>query len=1064
MSELTNPYVGLRPFDSHESLLFYGRRQQIPDLLQKLYDTRFLAVVGSSGCGKSSLIRAGLIPHLKAGFLVADREQWRIVVMKPGNRPLYHLAEAIDKTVFDTPDPAEHQRFYDHIQAAGIRAVMERLFLFFHETDANILILVDQFEEIFRFARTKSHDEAADFVSIMLALCQTKDLPVYTVMTMRSDFIGDCDTFYKLPEAMNQSQYLVPRMTREQRRQAIEGPASICGVNMPEHLVQQLLNDSSNNPDQLPVLQHALMRTWDKWQNDQDSQLPEIKHYESIGGINLALSRHADEIFFSLPESQQRIAERIFKALTTQDAEGRGIRRNTAFQDLCNIADASAETVVSILDRFRHPTCSFLMPPSSEKLSENIEIDIAHESLMRVWKRLDQWVSDEAASAKRYIRLAETAALNQKNEADFITDPELSIAESWQKENAPNASWAARYHDGFDQTIGFINQSIAVRKEKKEKAQKDARNKNIFRFVVIAMFVLLGLSIFVGVQYRKVSIAWEIAENARQSEANARQVAENALKEAEKERQEADHQRKLAVEQKQIAETQRNKVEKQLKEILQLKDTLNPLAAKQGRLYVKAMPEDATIVIDTINKPYSDGIKLDAGTYTIHVRHKDYYDRQIKVQIKAGKEKQVPMVTLKPLPGNIRVSVSPLDAIIYLNSNIKGKGKVFVDHLSPGTYHIRLQKEGYAPFEKEFHLGANQTVEIEERLIQYARLTVQPKPSDATVKIMNIRPVYEPGMYLLPGSYEIFVSQKGFHDFETTVTLDEGMEKSLPVALKPIQKEPVKEFTNQFGMTFVYIKPGSFLMGSPKNERGRESDEIQHTVNLTKGFYMQTTEMTQGQWMAVMGENPSSFKTCGKDCPVESVSWNDVQQFIDKLNQKKQTIIYRLPTEAEWEYTARAGSTSAFANGDISETGCGKDPNLTVMGWYCGNSCVDHEGGSACSWCVNSCKAGTHPVAKKQPNAWGLYDMHGNVWEWCADGYADYPQSSVSDPTGPDSGGLRVVRGGSWYNYARGCRSANRSRILPGYRFNYLGLRLAAFQVQQVDDGKRNKQKVKKKK
>jgi formylglycine-generating enzyme required for sulfatase activity/energy-coupling factor transporter ATP-binding protein EcfA2 len=974
MSELTNPYVGLRPFDSHESLLFYGRRQQIPDLLQKLYDTRFLAVVGSSGCGKSSLIRAGLIPHLKAGFLVADREQWRIVVMKPGNRPLYHMAEAIDKTVFDTPDPAEHQRFYDHIQAAGIRAVMERLFLFFHETDANILILVDQFEEIFRFARTKSHDEAADFVSIILALCQTKDLPVYTVMTMRSDFIGDCDTFYKLPEAMNQSQYLVPRMTREQRRQAIEGPASICGVNMPEHLVQQLLNDSSNNPDQLPVLQHALMRTWDKWQNDQDTELPAIKHYERIGGIGLALSRHADEIFFSLPESQQRIAERIFKALTTHDAEGRGIRRNTVLQDLCNIADASSETVVSILDRFRHPTCSFLMPPSSEKLAENIEIDIAHESLMRVWKRLDNWVSEEAASAKRYIRLAETAALNQKNEADFITDPELSIAESWQKENAPNASWAARYHDGFDQTIGFINQSIAVRKEKKEKAQKDARNKNIFRFVVIAMFVLLGLSIFVGVQYRKVSIAWEIAENARQSEANARQVAENALKEAEKERQEADHQRKLALEQKQIAETQRNKVEKQLKEILQLKDTLNPLAAKQGRLYVKAMPDDATVAIDTINKPYSDGIKLDAGTYTIHVRHKDYYDRQIKVQIKAGKEKQVPMITLKPLPGKIHVNVSPLDAAIYLNSKPSGKGRIFIDDLSPGSYQIRLEKEGYAPFEKEIELGANQTIEIEERL-------------------------------------------------------------------------PVKEFTNQFGMTFVYIKPGSFLMGSPKNERGRDDDEIQHPVKLTKGFYMQTTEITQGQWMAVMGDNPSFFKTCGKDCPVESVSWNDVQGFIDKLNQKKQTIRYRLPTEAEWEYTARAGSASAFANGDISETECGEDPNLTVMGWYCGNS-----------------NSSPHPVAKKQPNAWGLYDMHGNVWEWCADGYDDYPQPSVSDPTGPDSGGLRVLRGGGWYDDARGCRSADRARDFSGLRDSDLGARLAAFQVQQVDDGKRNKQKVKKKK
>ena len=147
-----------------------------------------------------------------------------------------------------------------------------------------------------------------------------------------------------------------------------------------------------------------------------------------------------------------------------------------------------------------------------------------------------------------------------------------------------------------------------------------------------------------------------------------------------------------------------------------------------------------------------------------------------------------------------------------------------------------------------------------------------------------------------------------------------------------------------------------------------------------------------------------------------------------------------------------------------SETECGEDPNLTVMEWYCGNSCVDYDGGFACSWCINSCKAGTHPVAKKQPNAWGLYDMHGNVWEWCADGYADYPQSSVSDPTGPDSGGLRVFRGGCWGNGAGRCRSADRYWHGPGFRDGDLGARLAAFQVQQVDDGKRNKQKVKKKK
>lgn len=164
-------------------------------------------------------------------------------------------------------------------------------------------------------------------------------------------------------------------------------------------------------------------------------------------------------------------------------------------------------------------------------------------------------------------------------------------------------------------------------------------------------------------------------------------------------------------------------------------------------------------------------------------------------------------------------------------------------------------------------------------------------------------------------------------------------------------------------MTFNRIPTGTFMMGSPEDEPMRDSDETQHQVTLTNSYYMQTTEVTQGQWKAVMGSNPSWFSDCGDDCPVEEVSWDDVQEFITELNKLGQGT-YRLPTEAEWESAARAGSMTAFANGDITETGSGYDPNLDAMGWYSCNS-----------------DSKTHPVAQKQPNAWGLYDMHGNVWE-----------------------------------------------------------------------------------
>jgi len=234
-----------------------------------------------------------------------------------------------------------------------------------------------------------------------------------------------------------------------------------------------------------------------------------------------------------------------------------------------------------------------------------------------------------------------------------------------------------------------------------------------------------------------------------------------------------------------------------------------------------------------------------------------------------------------------------------------------------------------------------------------------------------------------------------------------------------------KSFTNSFGMKFVYIPPGTFMMGSPLTESGRDNDEKQHSVTLTEGFYIQTTEVTQGQWKAVMGNNPSFFKNCGDDCPVEQVSWNDAQELILKMNQMVGSGRYRLPTEAEWEYACRAGSKTAVANGGISELECGHDSNLDAMGWYCGNA-----------------RKKTHPVAQKNPNAWGLYDMHGNVFEWCQDRYGDYYSISVTDPTGPMGGLYRVYRGGGWNFGAKLCRSADRLKFTPDYKSRVLGFRL----------------------
>ncbi len=235
----------------------------------------------------------------------------------------------------------------------------------------------------------------------------------------------------------------------------------------------------------------------------------------------------------------------------------------------------------------------------------------------------------------------------------------------------------------------------------------------------------------------------------------------------------------------------------------------------------------------------------------------------------------------------------------------------------------------------------------------------------------------------------------------------------------------IASYTNSLGQTFGLLPAGTFTMGSPSDEPGRNSTEgPQHEVTLTQPFYMQITEVTQDQWEAVMGSNPSHFSGC-PSCPVENVSWHDVQKYITQMNLKGEGT-YSLPTEAQWEYAARAGSTTAFFNGRITNLD-DNDPNLQVIGWYYGNA-----------------GRKTNPVAGKVPNYWGLYDMSGNVWEWCLDWFDSgyYSGGAMTDPTGPSSGSRRVERGGAWPYYARYCRSANRSSSHYLYRSHNLGFRL----------------------
>lgn len=633
ISELPpNPFVGLRPFESHEGLLFFGRREQTVSLMQQLHHTSFLAVVGSSGCGKSSLIRAGLIPKLKAGFLAGERDNWLMAMMKPGDTPLQNLAATILEATTAQQSTTAISKLTSAIRTNGAPAITEYLAPVVEKAGANVLLVVDQFEEIFRFSadlnRQEGRYEAADFVSIMLALVEQCVLPIYVVMTMRSDFLGDCDAFYGLPEAMNRSQYLVPRLTRQQRQQAIEGPIRLYGEKITPRLLDRILNDAGDKSDQLPIMQHALMRTWERWSMSKSGPL-DIGDYEAVGTMDQALSIDADEALEGMSPEDAKLTEKMFQALTDTDPQNRQTRRPANLSEVATITGASPEKILEVVERFRQGGRSFINV-YEDKLKKDYLIDISHESLIRQWEKLRRWVEKEAESRTIYLRVADAAVRHKARLAGLWRNPDLQQAVTWRKENRPSRAWARRHHPEnyddttFDCAMTFLDKS---------------RRRQWITYALFSLLVLLSvIGVIIVSQSRSEQIAFrkrlslieeerrlaekriELATNlADLNEARLRQADElTAFRIAEAERsaakiREVEH--REAEQRIQIAEAARKETDEINQQLLAEKkktDEINQqlLAEKKKTLEEQIKREQAQLTIGQLTEEVKDLAKI----------------------------------------------------------------------------------------------------------------------------------------------------------------------------------------------------------------------------------------------------------------------------------------------------------------------------------------------------------------------------------------------------------------------------------------------------------------------
>ncbi|MDX1577256.1 MAG: hypothetical protein R3266_02180 [Gemmatimonadota bacterium] len=498
-SRPTCPFPGFRPFEEGDTRFFFGRKQPTYDIIDRLARSSFVAVVGASGSGKSSLVRCGVLPALHRGLLGAAGHRWRIARSRPRDDPIGQLAAGLaDAGIW--PASGDYER--DMIEAVlrhgplGLVDLVEQSSL---GPGENLLVFVDQFEELFRHAERlrlteRSRDDIA-FVQLLLeAAARTRrDLEardrtsrprIFILITMRSDFLGDCSPYRGLPAWINDGFFLTPLLDREQRREIIEAPLAMVDATATPRLVSRLLNDAGDDPSMLPALQHGLMRTWEAWRDrmergDRDPAALDLRDYDTERGLQGALDTHLDDILREIAEERPHrevIAERVFRQLTEALPDGRLVRRAATFEELatvCISTDAEREDLRAVLEAFRREGRTFLVPRDG-RIEPDTLFDISHESLIWSWSTLrDEWMPREAELAAVYRPLSDAAEdrkrrLDRGEKAGPYRNPALAEAASWWKRFTSPAqaeAWTAPYDrrarrpHGFRDALDFLSWS-----------------------------------------------------------------------------------------------------------------------------------------------------------------------------------------------------------------------------------------------------------------------------------------------------------------------------------------------------------------------------------------------------------------------------------------------------------------------------------------------------------------------------------------------------------------------------------------------------------------------------
>lgn len=454
----TNPFPGSRPFVSAEDKFFFGRSGAVSELVDTLQANRFVALVGASASGKTSLIQSGIVPALLSDI----KQEWIPVSIRPGAQPMLSLIRGFQQVFPQKISDKEVNSFLEASQNIG-EFIKEKKLGSYH-----YFLVVDQFEELFtgpasikKKKRNGRNPESRQFIENLVSAFEDQETGMHVMLSIRSDFLDVCTSYRLLTDQINKSKYLLPQMNREALSEAITEPILQSGATVAPGFEKYLLDELEGLNPPLPFLQFGLHQTWNHWvERGQTDQPISLEDFQSTGALRDTWSQLLEGAYDALEFRQKLICERMFKAIAFKTENQEYISWQSSLDNIARIAQCSVNDAIEVAEIFRNTGGPILGPHAPATLSSDCMLELSHECLITIWERLQQWVDEEAESILMYLRLSEAAYNYQQGRVELWKPPELQKALAWRDLQDPNPAWGAQFDPAFERTLVFLSTSV----------------------------------------------------------------------------------------------------------------------------------------------------------------------------------------------------------------------------------------------------------------------------------------------------------------------------------------------------------------------------------------------------------------------------------------------------------------------------------------------------------------------------------------------------------------------------------------------------------------------------